>query len=385
MIACWPISRHCCRAGLCRAGQLARTTRSQRAVYPCWREPDRQPWLSIHALSLNADIEGYLDESRRRPLTYSTCATSSPRKPPPPAGANCCHLRPHQLYGCRHRLLRPGGHDLILYAAGVVVRAPRLVHTGLWKPAAPADRLWPAPRARDTCTERRARDTARPRPGQQEPCADRDEAVAGNTTGPVRAGRASADAQATSTWLRRRWTATGRDAHAAPALLGAVGPGSHQRADYEPAGYAMVLVAGWDAPLAAAAEWRGKVGAKATIEPTHALWIALKPFVAPLAGRVRFIRFALPPLLLSAAGLPTLQLSRCGHDAFEYCRDGRVLPRLAEAVLPAGARLSSGYGQPSSVQSAGIYYYLAFPAGLPDRRLVNCRLRCCVAGSACMV
>ncbi len=351
------------------------------------------PGYLYHALSLNADIEGYLDESR--PATFNLFNLRYiivPEGQPAPAGA--------QLLGAygRHRLYQVpttgyfdlvdsdltlyGGREAWFEAARAWLQSglvearqhPRIVF-GL-KPEGEGDTL-PLSAAPEILPSRQQ--------SQQEPCGQIvSEAVAGNSYRvEFEAGRAC--------WLMLKstfhpgWRATldGKPAETemlAPSFVGvAVEPGRHQAAlTYTPGGLRLwLLAAGLGVILlAAVAEWQrrrldfrsgnriaerfGPAAARIASYGSR-----LTPFVARLSPIVsRLIHSPLPLLLLFVllAGLPTLQLKQMtGHDAFEYLprtaeffrglAEGRLLPRWAPD-------LSSGYGQPFFLFNPPVIYYV---------------------------
>lgn len=345
------------------------------------------PGYLYHALSLNADIEGYLDESRPATLNlFNLGYAIVPEGWQPPAGA-----RPLGAYG-RHRLYQipTTGYfdlvdsDLILYGGrdAWFEAARAWLHTGLVEarqhprivfglaPEGPGDAL-PLSAAPELLP---GRDQAQP-----EPCGQLvAETVAGNRyTVEIDAGRAC--------WLMLKatfhpgWRATldGQPVEThmlTPSFVGlAVEPGRHRAVlAYEPGALRLwLLAAGLGVLLlAAAAEWqRGRFRLTARLAPAAARIAAygthFKPLVALLSPAVsRLIHSPLPILLLFAllAGLSTLQLKQmAGHDAFEYLprtaeffrglAEGRLLPRWAPD-------LSGGYGQPFFLFNPPVIYYV---------------------------
>ena len=342
------------------------------------------PGYLYHALSLNADIEGYLDESR--PATFNLFNlrySLVPEGQSPPVGAQLL-----EVYG-RHQLYQvptTGYFDLVdsdltLYGnreawfeaarawlqSGLVEarRHPRIVFGSA--PTSQGDVL-------------PLNSAAAILPGRdqspRESCGQIvSEAVAGNSY------RAEFDA-GRACWLMLKstfhpgWRATldGRPVETmmlAPSFVGlAVEPGRHQAAlTYEPGDLRLwLLAAGLGVILlAAVAEWqRGRLQARFTRQG-DARWKAgrlarvMSQLTSPLS-RLAASPLPIVLLLVLLAGLPTLQLRQMtGHDAFEYLPrtveffrglvEGQMLPRWAPD-------LSSGYGQPFFLFNPPAIYYV---------------------------
>ncbi len=344
------------------------------------------PGYLYHALSLNADIEGYLDESR--PATFNLFNLRYiivPEGQQPPAGA-----RPLGAYG-RHRLYQvptTGYFDLVdsdltLYGnRDAWFEAARAwLQTGLVEARQhPRIVLGPAPEGPGDALPLSAAPELLPGRDQspQEPCGQIvAETVAGNRyTVELDAERAC--------WLMLKatfhpgWRAAldGEPVEThmlAPSFVGlAVEPGRHQAVlTYEPGALRLwLLAAGLGVILLAAlAEWqRDKLRLDSRLResgrsaPAAVRTAAYRSRLAPAVSRL--VHSPLPILLLFVllAGLPTLQLKQmAGHDAFEYLprtaeffrglAEGRLLPRWAPD-------LSGGYGQPFFLFNPPAVYYV---------------------------
>jgi 4-amino-4-deoxy-L-arabinose transferase-like glycosyltransferase len=345
------------------------------------------PGYLYHALSLNADIEGYLDESRPATLNlFNLRYIIVPQGQPAPTGA--------QLLGAygRHRLYQvptTGYFDLVdsdltLYGGREAwfEAARAWLQTGLAEARQhPRIVFGPEPQGQgDTLPLSAAPDLLPGRQqSQQEPCGQIvTEAVAGNSY------RVEFEASR-ACWLMLKstfhpgWRATldGKPVEThmlAPSFIGvAVEPGSHRATlTYEPGGLRRwLLVVGLGVILlAAVVEWqRARLRSAGRLAPPAATiapyGMRLTPFVARLVPVIsRLVHSPLPILLLFVllAGLPTLQLKQmAGHDAFEYLprtaeffrglAEGRLLPRWAPD-------LSSGYGQPFFLFNPPVVYYV---------------------------
>ncbi|MBN1139396.1 MAG: YfhO family protein, partial [Anaerolineae bacterium] len=345
------------------------------------------PGYLYHAMSLNADIEGYLDESR--PATFNLFNLRYaivPEGQTAPAGA--------QLLGAygRHRLYQVpttgyfdlvdsdlalyGGRESWFEAARAWLQT-RLVEARQH----PRIVFGPAPKGEGDTLPLSAAAEMLPshQPAQQESCGQIvTEAVAGNRYQvQFETGRAC--------WLMLKstfhpgWRATldGKavETHMlAPSFVGvAVEPGWHQATlTYEPGGLRLwLLVAGLGVILLAAVaeRQRGRLQAAERLGPAAAQIAAygsrLTPFTARITSIVsRLVHSPLPILLLFIllAGLPTLQFKQMtGHDAFEYLpRTAEFFRGLAEGrLLPHWAPdLSSGYGQPFFLFNPPVIYYV---------------------------
>ncbi len=346
------------------------------------------PGYLYHALSLNADIEGYLDESR--PATFNLFNL---RYVIVPAGQGApAFARFVGAYG-RHRLyaVATTGYfdlvdsDFLLYGQkGDWFAAARawlwsgLVeakeHPQIVLGDEPAGGGVPFAAAGQTIAEWSA-------PAGREPCGlVLNEGLAGNSYAvDFYAGR--------SCWLMLKetyhpgWQVTldGRPAETAmlaPSFVGvSVETGRHQAVfRYEPGPLRGALgIAGLAAlALAAALEWQRRRWG-----PWVRRWTAV--LARPPAGPARRVGrgvvrlaalweeegkwIALLLLFILLAGLPTLQLRQMsGHDALEY------LPRAVEfyrglqegRLFPGWAPdLSRGYGQPFFLFNPPVVYYLA--------------------------
>ncbi|MGC8959062.1 MAG: 6-pyruvoyl-tetrahydropterin synthase-related protein [Chloroflexia bacterium] len=347
------------------------------------------PGYLYHALSLNADIEGYLDEGR--PATFNLFNLRyivAPADRPGPAWA-----RPLVSYG-RHTLylVETGGYfdlvdsRLLLYGprADWFAAAQAWVQSR-WVEARQHPRIvfGPAPVGEApvlplSAFPQQLPDLPLP---TSEPCGRilREEVQGGTYTVEFTAGRAC--------WLLLKatfhpgWEATldGRKAETAmlaPSFVGvAVEPGGHRAVfRYRPwplrlplgvAGLAVFL-------LAALAEWQGRrlhrlVGHLRVRrgERRTPRWPVWETWGEALRLRWqqewRWVALLLVFVLLT--GLPTLQMKQMtGHDALEYLpravefyrglQEGEILPRWAPD-------LSRGYGQPFFLFNPPLVYYLA--------------------------
>ena len=342
------------------------------------------PGYLYHALSLNADIEGYLDESR--PATFNLFNLRYiivPEGQQPPAGAQAL-----AAYG-RHRLYQVSttgyfdlvDSDLTLYGSrdAWFEAARAWLQSGLVEARRhPRIVLGPAPTGRGGALPLSAAPEILPGrdQSQQEPCGQIvSEAVAGNAYQvEFETGRVC--------WLMLKstyhpgWRATldGKPVKTemlAPSFVGlAVEPGRHQAAlTYEPGALRLwLLAAGLGVILlAAVAEWqRGKLRVRfARRDDSRRESGRFTRVVSQLTSTLT--RLAYSPLLLVLlfallAGLPTLQLKQtAGHDAFEYLpRTAEFFRGLAEGqLLPRWAPdLSSGYGQPFFLFNPPLIYYV---------------------------
>ena len=346
------------------------------------------PGYLYHALSLNADIEGYLDESR--PATFNLFHLRyiiAPEGQPAPSFA-----RPIASYG-RHVLYRvetSGYFDLV--DSDFLLYGPR----SDWFPAAQAwvQSNWvearqhprvvfgPAPTGEASTLPLASFPQQLPHlpPPTHEPCGQilGEEVRGGTFTVEFTAGR--------SCWLLLKetfhpgWQATldGQEvetAMLAPSFVGvAVGPGSHRAVlRYRPwplrgplgvAGLAVFL-------LVAVAEWQGRrlydLAGRLRIrrgERRTPRWPVWERWEETLRLRWQQDWKWLSVLLLFVflAGLPTFQMKQMtGHDALEYLpravefyrglREGEFLPRWAPD-------LSQGYGQPFFLFNPPLVYYL---------------------------
>ncbi len=373
------------------------------------------PGYLYHALSLNADIEGYLDESRPATfnlfnLRYIVAPVDRPALP---------FAQPIVSYG-RHVLYRveTGGYfdlvdsDFLLYgprsewfaAAQAWVQSrwvedrqhPRLVFG-----PAPAGEAATLPLA---SFPQQLPNLSLP---MREPCGQiLGERVEGETyTVEFTAGR--------SCWLLLKetfhpgWQATldGREvetAMLAPSFVGvAVEPGSHRAVfRYRPwplrgplglAGLVVLL-------LVAAAEWQGRHlydrvgrlrirrGERRT--PRWPVWERWEETLR-LRWQQDWKWLAVLLLFVFLAGLPTFQMKQMtGHDALEYLpratefyrglQEGEILPRWAPD-------LSQGYGQPFFLFNPPLVYYLtsafhAMGASLVASLNLTCFLLLALAG-----
>ncbi len=347
------------------------------------------PGYLYHALSLNADVEGYLDETR--PATFDLFNLRyvvAPAGQPPPAFA-----RPLAVYGPHHlyQVATSGYFDLVdsdqvwygdrsdwfpaiqawIQSGWVEARQhPRIVFGSPPAGGASARPLDEAPGA-----------LANQTPPRRGACGQiLDERVGGNRYAvEFRADRAC--------WLLFKgsfhpgWRASldGQPAPThmlAPSFVGlAVAPGRHRvELVYEPGGLRawLRLVGLGGLLLAALAEWQRErwearaaralaplVGAKKRWSP---VWERVRPVLgACWRQEGKWVVSLLAFVLL--VGLPTLQFKlMSGHDALEY------LPRTVEFYQELGAGrllprwapdLSSGYGQPFFIFNPPFIYYAA--------------------------
>ncbi len=336
------------------------------------------PGYLYHALSLNADIEGYLDESR--PATFNLFNLRyiiTPDGQPAPAFARflAAHGR-HRLY----EVETTGYFDLVdsdvtLYGnpRDWFEAARAWLHSGLVEARQhPAIVLGAKPAAEGLTLPLNAAPeylTGLPLP-QHEPCGRMlDEQVAGN----LYAAEFEADRPC---WLLFKatfhpgWRATvdGEPAETqmlAPSFVGvAVEPGEH-RAElrYKPPALRLwLLLAGLGALLLAAI---AEQVVKRQTSNVNRQTSSVKRQASDVKRQTSIVKRQLSILLLFIllAGLPTLQLKQmAGHDALEYLprtiefyrglSEGQILPRWAPD-------LSSGYGQPFFIFNPPLIYYLA--------------------------
>ncbi len=344
------------------------------------------PGYLYHALSLNADIEGYLDETR--PATFNLFNLRyviAPEGQSVPAFA-----QPLTAYG-RHRLYgvpTTGYFDLVdseitLYGSrDDWFAAARAWLQSTWVEARqhPAIVFGETPAGAPSLADGPAI-FPNQSPPQREACGRLwGEQIAGNTY--------QVHLEATRPcWLLLKqsfhpgWQVTMDGAPADPHMLApsfvgvAVEPGRHEAVfQYKasplrlPLGLAGLLVL----LLAAGLEWRRErwqawTGAiRAEMEGPRAaldgLWRSLSaPLAAAWNQEGKWLAALLLVVLLT--GLPTLQLKQMtGHDALEYLprtvefyrglQEGQVLPRWAPD-------LSWGYGQPFFLFNPPLVYYMA--------------------------
>ena len=346
------------------------------------------PGYLYHALSLNADIEGYLDESR--PATFRLFNLRyilAPADQPVPSWA-----QPLVVYG-RHVLYRvESGGYFALVDSPLLLYGPRsdwfaAVQAWVqsnWVEAGQHPRIvfGPAPAGQSPSLPLSAFPQERPNfpLPPAEPCGEiLQERVEGN----LREVHLRADRPC---WLLLKetfhpgWQVTldGQSAETAmlaPSFVGvAVGTGEHRAVfRYEPGPWRGAL--GWAGLavflLAATVEWQGRrihslVGRLRLRrgERRTPRWPVWERWEETLLLRWqqdgRWLSLLLLFVLLT--GLPTFQMKQMtGHDALEYLpravefyralQEGQVLPRWAPD-------LSQGYGQPFFLFNPPLVYYL---------------------------